>query len=193
MKKHRLILITYFVIISSNFWVASAYAEGSLCVFTRNLVQNPQHQLEAPSEAAQSDVKDVMSSLGYAGSIQIYAGPVANAAAYPAQAGQPRFIIYNPDFLTGLFNINDWAGTSVIAHEIGHHIAIDANSTNSHRRELAADEISGCALARMGASLQDATAAMLRGLPINKGSPTHPATADRTQAIETAWKRCQNQ
>ncbi len=168
-------------------------AAGSLCVFTRGQPQNPLANLEAPTEAAIKDVADVMTYLGYDARIPIFAGPVANAAAYPPQAGRDGFIVYNPDFLTRLFEINDWAATSVIAHEIGHHLAIDASHPNSHRRELAADEISGCAMARMGATLEDATAAMLKGLPTNSGSPTHPGTRQRINAIETAYRRCQSE
>ncbi len=171
----------------------SVLADGSLCVFTRGQPQNPLANLEAPTAAAIKDVADVMTYLGYDTRIQIFAGPVANAAAYPPQGGRDGFIVYNPDFLTRLFDINDWAATSVIAHEIGHHLAIDANHPNSHRRELAADEISGCAMARMGATLEDATAAMLRGLPTNSGSPTHPGTSERINAIETAYNRCQSE
>lgn len=169
---------------------SAAHADGSLCIFTRGAPASPLANLENPTEAALKDVKDVMTYLGYDETIPIYAGAVANAAAFPAQGGRGPFIVYNPDFLTRLFDINDWAATSVIAHEIGHHIAIDADNPSSHRRELAADEVSGCAMARMGASLEDATAAMLKGLPTNSGSPTHPGTRDRVRVITTAYNRC---
>lgn len=184
---NRTILFTAFALLANN-----ALAQSSLCVFTHGLHQHPLSDLRSPSKAAIKDVSDIMKALGYDrdDEIPIYSGHVANAAAFPAERGRGPLIVYNPEFLTRLFNINDWAATSVIAHEIGHHIAKNANDPNPHGRELAADEISGCALARMGASLQDATAALLKGLPNNPGSSTHPSTRSRLEAIVAAYHKC---
>ena len=155
-------------------------AGGTLCVFTRPAAGPP---LQPGSRAARKDVADVMAALGYQAEIPIFAGPVQNAAAYPSQAGRGPMIVYNPRFLTRLYEINDHAPISVIAHEIGHFVAKNANHPHPHVREIAADEVSGCAMALMGVSLADATAAMIQGLPRTPGTTTHPSTESRVRAI----------
>jgi len=146
------------------------------------------------SSAAERDADDVFKALGLGPrNIPVFASfEIANAAAYPNLQGQGPAIVYNPDFLTKLYKINSWAPASVIAHEIGHHVAKDRANPNSHRRELAADEVSGCALAWLGTNLDQATVAMTRGLPVNSGSPSHPGTQQRVDAITQAFSYCRN-
>ena len=92
--------------------------------------------------------------------------------------------------MSQLYEIDDWAPVSVMAHEIGHHFARDSTNRNSHRRELAADQVSGCAMAWMNASENEATVAMLKGLPVNTGSPSHPGTSERVKAISRSFSKC---
>ncbi len=171
----------------------SAWAAGSLCAMTRS---NPggRRGTHPGSSAADKDADDVFEALGLGRrTIPIFASyEVENAAAFPNLNNAGPAIVYNPDFMTRLYNINDWAPASVIAHEIGHHVARDRGNSSSHRRELAADEVSGCAMAWMGASRQQATVAMTKGLPVNAGSPSHPGTDQRVQAITQAYSECGN-
>lgn len=104
-------------------------------------------------------------------------------------------IVYNPDFLV---EVNEragtpWAAVSVIAHEIGHHYyghsreRIDELPSGVLRqRELDADYFSGFALARMGASIEDAEAAQ-QALFDEHETPTHPSSASRLDAITEGW------
>jgi len=71
-----------------------------------------------------------------------------------------RIIMFDPRFMARIANAAcpDWGALSVLAHEVGHHLAghtIRA-STTQWKDELEADEFSGFVLARLGASLVDA-------------------------------------
>lgn len=168
-----------------------AYAAGSLCSLTRNNQSGKQGYFKG-SSAAEKDADDVYKTLGLGKrNIPIYASfEIGNAAAFGNLNGNGPAIAYNPDFMTGLYAINDWAPASVIAHEIGHHFSTAKTSHQSHRRELGADEVSGCAMAWMDASEEQAIAAMTKGLPINSGSSTHPGTQQRVTAITQAFNNC---
>lgn len=107
------------------------------------------------------------------------------------QTGQ-AVIGYNPQFLFQLLQIGGPAApTSVLAHEVGHHANGDTTWRGAIRhpwqRELAADFVSGLALARLGASPDEATRA-LRAM-FNLGSPSHPDTPRRVQAVLDGWRR----
>lgn len=172
------------------FTARKTFAAGSLCAMTK---MNPEGSrgLYKGSRAAQKDLADVMAALDIQLEIPIFASEqVQNAAAFPNLNGGPA-IIYNPDFLTDLYSINDWAPASVIAHEFGHHVARRRSDPNSHVREIAADEVSGCAMAWMQATEDEATVAMTRGLPVTAGSQSHPGTAARIEAIRRAYRECQ--
>jgi hypothetical protein len=101
-----------------------------------------------------------------------------------------RYILYNPRFISQLDNAaNDkWAGISVLAHEIGHHLlghTMDGRGSQ-HAKELASDQFSGLVLRRMGATLQQAQLAMsLISSP--HGSASHPGKNDRLAAIAKGW------
>ena len=103
-----------------------------------------------------------------------------------------RYILYDNNFFNKI-DVNagtDWAATSVLAHEIGHHLnghALNDEGSN-HKWELEADEFSGFVMARMGATLDDAQSA-IQTLKYEKATSTHPAKADRLLAIEKGYNR----
>src|SRR6185503_2995646 len=101
-----------------------------------------------------------------------------------------RYILYNPRFIDALTRATGtkWAAVSVLAHEIGHHLYRDPNSGRSLATELQADEFSGMVLAKMGASLQEAEAAM-KLLATTRATATHPAGADRINSIAKGWTK----
>jgi len=120
-------------------------------------------------------------------------------ASTPASAqvvnGQ-RIILFDPRFMARVANAAcpDWGAMSVIAHEVGHHLGghtIRA-STAPWKDELEADEFSGFVLARLGASLVDATSAAASILP-EAATPTHPGRADRLKAITYGWQNAHAQ
>ena len=120
-------------------------------------------------------------------------------ASTPASAqvvnGQ-RIIMFDPRFMARIANTAcpDWGAMSVLAHEVGHHLAghtIRA-STTMWKDELEADEFSGFVLARLGASLVEATGAAAAILP-EAATPTHPGRLDRVKAITYGWQNAHEQ
>jgi hypothetical protein len=113
---------------------------------------------------------------------------VANAAA--VTYGGKRYVLYNPNFIRQLDRAsgNRWASISVMAHEVGHHLEghTDAGQGSHPAIELEADEFSGYALRKMGASLQDAQSAM-QLIASQRASSTHPGKHNRLSAIENGW------
>jgi hypothetical protein len=104
--------------------------------------------------------------------------------------GEKHFIFFDEEFLKTIAASaeTDWATISIMAHEIGHHLRGHTlnEQGSTHSEELEADEFSGFVLRKMGASLDDAQAAMYT-LSSEHGSATHPKRADRLKAIETGW------
>ena len=119
---------------------------------------------------------------------------VENAAAvnYDGQ----RFLLYNPNFVAAVNRAGrtDWAGISILAHEMGHHLNGHTlrGGGSQPQDELEADEFSGFVLRKMGASLAQAQAA-LAAIATEEGSPTHPGRTPRLAAIGTGWQRAEGQ
>ncbi len=119
---------------------------------------------------------------------------VENAAAVNYN-GQ-RFLLYNPDFVAAVNQAGrtDWAGISILAHEMGHHLnghTLRPGGSNP-ADELEADEFSGFVLRKMGASLAQAQAGMAV-VSDEEASPTHPGRDTRLRAIGDGWQRASQQ
>lgn len=110
--------------------------------------------------------------------------------AYATIIRDKRFIIYDNRFLTALdqYSNTNWASISVLAHEIGHHYYshLLSGPGSTPAKELEADYFSGYALAKIGASLGDATAAIQKIAPA-QGNSSHPGRAARVNAIQKGW------
>ena len=119
---------------------------------------------------------------------------VGNAAAV-VYDGQ-RFLLYNPDFLAAVNRAGhtDWAGISILAHEMGHHLNGHTLRPGGSQPadELEADEFSGFVLRKLGANLAQAQAA-LAAVADDQGSATHPGRAPRLAAIGQGWQRANGQ
>lgn len=102
---------------------------------------------------------------------------VPNAAA--AIQGTQRYILYNPNSMKQVESSSStsWDAYSIMAHEIGHHLAGHTLKSGGSRppTELEADYFSGGVLARMGATLNQSIAATSR-LASPTGSSTHPSS-----------------
>ena len=87
-----------------------------------------------------------------------------------------------------------WDAYSIMAHEIGHHLAGHTLKSGGSRppTELEADYFSGGVLARMGATLNQSIAATSR-LASPTGSSTHPARDKRIDAITKGWRQAKSQ
>lgn len=110
--------------------------------------------------------------------------------AYATIIRNQRYIVYDNRFLENLdrYAGTKWASISVLAHEMGHHyhnhMVSGAGSTPP--KELEADYFSGYVMAKMGASLEEAKAAMTQ-IASPRASSSHPAKADRLNAIANGW------
>src|SRR5215204_2463467 len=110
--------------------------------------------------------------------------------AYATIMNNRRYIIYDNDFLENLDGVANtkWASISVLAHEMGHHYRnhlIDQRGSTPPK-EIEADYFSGYVMARLGATLNEAIAAMEQ-IASPRASSTHPAKADRLAAITRGW------
>lgn len=119
----------------------------------------------------------------------------ALAVTMPNDGGMDRYILFDNAFFEKVSSStgSDWGSTSILAHEIGHHLnghTLNGSGSN-HAIELEADVFSGFVLARMGCSLEDAQAAISKILP-DEASSTHPAKQDRLDAIEKGWNNGKN-
>ncbi len=133
-------------------------------------------------------VEEIIETIGLKANFKMRPAQVPNAIAITYKG--ERFVLYNPVFLQALTEAtgNKWAAVSVLAHEIGHHLnghTLDGFGSQPGK-ELEADEFSGFVLRRMGASLEQAQAAMkLAGN--RKPSSTHPPQSERLYAIAKGW------
>lgn len=110
--------------------------------------------------------------------------------AYATISRGQRYIVYDNQFLERLDSYagTKWASISVLAHEMGHHYYNHVlNSMGSNpSMELQADFFSGYVMEKMGASLQEAEAAMSK-IASPQASSSHPAKTDRLNAIAQGW------
>ena len=144
----------------------------------------------ASSNDAQRTVGDIVELVGLRPNFEIKAGNVPNAVA-TVQDGK-RLIIYSQDFMLKVRNNtgNDWAATSILAHEIGHHLNGHTIGEGGSRPslELESDQFSGFILGKMGATLQQAQKAIsIHGT--DRGSSTHPPRSARLEAIAVGWNK----
>lgn len=110
--------------------------------------------------------------------------------AYATVIRNQRFIVYDNRFLENLdrYAGTKWASISVLAHEMGHHYRnhVLSGEGSTPAKELEADFFSGYVMAKMGASLEEAKAAMSQ-IASPRASASHPAKADRLNAITNGW------
>jgi len=155
----------------------------------------PKQLITFSSDAdAKAAISRIMQYTGLPPRFKILAADVPNAAAIIR--GNQRYILYNQFFMSQIQNKtqNQWAQISILAHEIGHHLSSHTleESGSRPRLELEADMFSGHVLQRMGASMEDAVAAMKQVADEN-GSRTHPPRRSRIAAIANGWKKAQEQ
>jgi hypothetical protein len=120
----------------------------------------------------------------------ISASDVPNAAAI-TRSGE-RYLLYNQEFMDAVKRKTHtyWAAISIMAHEIGHHLqghTLDGEGSRPDK-EIEADEYSGFILQKMGATLEEAQAA-INTLSSEVGSSTHPSKQLRLLAIRNGWTK----
>lgn len=114
-----------------------------------------------------------------------------------------RYIIYDKKFMNEISRSNSWINISILAHEIGHHIkghtkdlaydiSPDEITTLKQQRlkELEADEFSGYAMFKLGATLNQAQAAIqIAANDLDDTYSTHPNKTKRLAAISKGYYR----
>ena len=146
---------------------------------------------DMPASQAAGIIREITEAVGLQPRFELRATTQVDNAAAVVYGGR-RYLLYNPMFLTAVNRAGhtDWAGISILAHEIGHHLnghTLRASGSQPED-ELEADEFSGFVLRRLGASLAQAQAAMATVSP-DAGSATHPGRAPRLAAISRGWGR----
>jgi hypothetical protein len=155
---------------------------------------DPKVTLYKADNSALEVIEQIVGAVGLKPNFEIRAANVPNAAA--VILNNKRYILYNRQFISDINSAskNSWAGISILAHEIGHHLNGHTLSGGGSRPdiELEADEFSGFVLYKLGASLSDAQVAMTIAANL-KASHTHPGRQDRLSAIATGWKNASGQ
>ena len=186
MKKSLLSLFTLFL--SFQIFAQSNVRIGSHATVNYNSAWSVPMQNFASVAEGQQIIERILDAVDRTANFEIRQANVENAAA--VAYGGKRYVLYNPNFINALDRRtgNQWASISVLAHEVGHHLYGHTVSGQGSRpaTELEADEFSGYALRKMGASLADAQATM--NLIANENaSATHPGRSSRLSAIENGW------
>lgn len=135
-------------------------------------------------------IREITDAVGLKARFELRATREVDNAAAVVYDGK-RFLLYNPDFLAAVNRAGhtDWAGISILAHEMGHHLnghTLRAGGSQP-ADELEADEFSGFVLRKLGASLAQAQAAMA-SVSDDQGSATHPGRTPRLAAIGQGWQ-----
>ncbi len=150
--------------------------------------------VETPNAAPRDIIDEIIEVIGLKPRFELRAADIENAAAVVYNG--KRYILYNERFLNAINNAvsTDWGGVSILAHEIGHHLNGHtlSRSGSNPADELEADEFSGFVLRKMGASLQDAQAA-IKLLSEERSSSTHPGRDYRLAAISKGWENADSQ
>ena len=151
---------------------------------------------QAQTAPAPTDViREITDAVGLKARFELRATREVDNAAAVVYDGQ-RYLLYNPDFLNSVNRAGhtDWAGISILAHEMGHHLnghTLRAGGSQP-ADELEADEFSGFVLRKLGASLAQSQAA-LASVADEAGSATHPGRTPRLTAISQGWQRANGQ
>ncbi len=150
--------------------------------------------ISLPGDRELSQINAILKFSGLSTNFKVYSSPIQNAMATIIDG--KRYILYDPTLLrfTDITSGSYWPSMSILAHEIGHHLAGHtlSGSGSSLSDELEADKYSGFVLYKLGASLEQATAAM-QTLASETDSKTHPAKYKRLQAIAQGWNEANEQ
>ena len=144
---------------------------------------------QATSSRATRVVDRILKPIGLMQNFKIMECPETRNCFAAVMNGQ-RFIIYDGAFMQQLEDATetDWTATSIMAHEIGHHLQGHTLSMggSSHQKELEADRFSGFVLHQLGATLDESLVA-IRAIGNVAASASHPGRAARLEAIRKGW------
>lgn len=133
-------------------------------------------------------VEEIKSQLGFDVPINVYiAKDEDNCFATIGEQGI-RLIIADQLFLNKVNKISgtQWAAISIIAHEIGHHIAGFTRRESQLDSELDADYWSGYVLQKLGASKEASVKCIMR-FGTEQDTNSHPNKYNRAATIRQGW------
>lgn len=164
------------------------------CGYNKDLLMD-EMKLNLPETRALEQIKSILSHTGIPMNFEFYSANILNACATIIE--DERFILYDPRLFQYADILSDdyWSSMSILAHEIGHHLSghtLKFTRANQHQKELEADKFSGFVLYKMGATLQQAKAA-INNLGTDVDTDSHPSKYKRFEAIEEGWNEANNQ
>lgn len=134
-------------------------------------------------------VAKIVSYTGLSQNFEVVENPnIKTAIAYIKK--RKRYIAYNPEFMLRVKDRtkSDWGAISVLAHEIGHHLAGHTlvKRNRKPQEELDADRFSGFILHQMNATLDEAKTA-IRSIELDSDPERYPPKTERLVAITLGW------
>ena len=162
-----------------------------LITFSQDSLSTENYAFE-PDKVAKEAVSKIVQYTGLNSNFIVVAdNNITTAIAY--LKNNKRYIAYNPKFIEKLNTktSTNWAAVSVLAHEIGHHLSGHTLLKNqSPGNELIADKFSGFILFQMGASMNEAKAA-LSTIGHEMDTTKHPPKHSRLEAIQEGWNEAE--
>lgn len=107
--------------------------------------------------------------------------------------GGIKMLVADVDFLEDVNrnSLTQWGAISVLAHEVGHHIAGFGRHEDRLQDEIDADYWSGWVLMKLGSSETAAVKCILK-YGSEEDSPSHPNKNSRRNAISAGWNDAKN-
>jgi len=177
-------LIVFLFLLSGNFASAQKVNQCGIIIPPASLRSQFSSEYEAKSY-----IEDMLDRINWKENFELREqNGIDNA--YATIIRNQRYIIYDNRFLESLdrYAGTKWASISVLAHEMGHHYRnhVVSGAGSTPPKELEADYFSGYVMAKMGATVNEARAAMEQ-IASPRASASHPAKADRLVAIANGW------
>ena len=181
--KIKIILSSFFFLLSSVAFSQSKYSKehGDSLIHQKYVVDSKKEAKDA--------VENIVRYTGLTQNFEIVENlNIRNAKAYIKK--KKRYVEYNPEFMLRVKDRtkSDWGAISVLAHEIGHHLAGHTliKRKRNLQEELDADRFSGFIMYKMGAVLEEAKACA-QNMELNSNPITHPPKTERLIAITLGW------
>lgn len=133
-------------------------------------------------------IEKIKSTLGFSIPIRVFIAKGEDNCSASIGNNGVRAIIADQLFLNKVNNISgtEWAAISIIAHEIGHHIAGMNRRPSVLESELDADYWSGYILKLLGASKEASVRCIMR-FGTESNTTSHPNKYSRANTIKQGW------
>lgn len=134
-------------------------------------------------------VEEILIEVGIGVDIAVYIAAEEDNCFATIGEGGKRMLIADHLFLVRVNKISgtQWAAISIIAHEIGHHIAGFNRQPTQLDSELDADYWSGYILQKLGSSEEAAAKCILR-FGTEQDTDSHPDKYERAATIRQGWQ-----